>query len=44
LPLAAFTIDCVPHALVAARLSAEHGIGGRHGCFSPTLVARAARG
>jgi hypothetical protein len=23
----------VPHALVAARLSAEHGIGVRHGCF-----------
>jgi selenocysteine lyase/cysteine desulfurase len=33
LPLAAFTIDDVPHALVAARLSAEHGIGVRHGCF-----------
>ena len=33
LPLAAFTIDGVPHALVAARLSAEHGIGVRHGCF-----------
>lgn len=33
LPLAAFTVDGVPHALVAARLSAEHGIGVRHGCF-----------
>ena len=33
LPLAAFIIDGVPHALVAARLSAEHGIGVRHGCF-----------
>jgi selenocysteine lyase/cysteine desulfurase len=33
LPLAAFTVDEVPHALVAARLSAEYGIGVRHGCF-----------
>jgi selenocysteine lyase/cysteine desulfurase len=33
LPVAAFTIDAVPHALVAARLSAEHGIAVRHGCF-----------
>jgi selenocysteine lyase/cysteine desulfurase len=33
LPLAAFNIDGLPHALVAARLSAEHGIGVRHGCF-----------
>ena len=33
LPLAAFTIEGVPHALVAARLSAEYGIGVRHGCF-----------
>lgn len=33
LPLATFTIDGVAHALVAARLSAEHGIGVRHGCF-----------
>jgi selenocysteine lyase/cysteine desulfurase len=33
LPLAAFTVGGVPHALVAARLSAEHGIGVRHGCF-----------
>jgi selenocysteine lyase/cysteine desulfurase len=33
LPVAAFTIDGVPHALAAARLAAEHGIGVRHGCF-----------
>ncbi len=33
LPLATFTIDGVPHALAAARLSAEYGIGVRHGCF-----------
>jgi len=33
LPLAAFTIEGLPHALVAARLSAEYGIGVRHGCF-----------
>jgi selenocysteine lyase/cysteine desulfurase len=33
LPLATFVVDGVPHALVAARLSAEHGIGVRHGCF-----------
>jgi selenocysteine lyase/cysteine desulfurase len=33
LPLAAFSVEGVPHALVAARLSAEHGIGVRHGCF-----------
>jgi selenocysteine lyase/cysteine desulfurase len=33
LPLATFTIDGIPHALVAARLSAEYGIGVRHGCF-----------
>jgi selenocysteine lyase/cysteine desulfurase len=33
LPLAAFTVEGVRHALVAARLSAEHGIGVRHGCF-----------
>jgi selenocysteine lyase/cysteine desulfurase len=33
LPLATFTLDAVPHALLAARLSAEHGIGVRHGCF-----------
>jgi len=33
LPLAAFTVEGIPHALLAARLSAEHGIGVRHGCF-----------
>jgi selenocysteine lyase/cysteine desulfurase len=33
LPVATFVIEGVPHALVAARLSAEHGIGVRHGCF-----------
>jgi selenocysteine lyase/cysteine desulfurase len=33
LPVATFTVQGVPHALVAARLSAEHGIGVRHGCF-----------
>lgn len=33
LPVAAFTVDGVHHALVAARLSAEYGIGVRHGCF-----------
>jgi selenocysteine lyase/cysteine desulfurase len=33
LPLATFVIGDVPHALVAARLSAEFGIGVRHGCF-----------
>jgi selenocysteine lyase/cysteine desulfurase len=33
LPIAAFTVDGVPHPLVAARLSAEYGIGVRHGCF-----------
>jgi selenocysteine lyase/cysteine desulfurase len=33
LPVAAFTIGGVPHALAAARLAAEHGIGVRHGCF-----------
>ncbi len=33
LPLATFTLEGVPHALVAARLSAEHAIGVRHGCF-----------
>ena len=40
LPLATFTVAGVPHALVAARLSAEHGIGVRHGCFCahPYLV------
>ena len=33
LPVASFTVANVPHALVAARLSAEHAIGVRHGCF-----------
>ncbi len=33
LPVATFVVDDVHHALVAARLSAEHGIGVRHGCF-----------
>jgi selenocysteine lyase/cysteine desulfurase len=33
LPVAAFTVQGVPHALVAARLAAEEGIGVRHGCF-----------
>jgi selenocysteine lyase/cysteine desulfurase len=33
LPIATFVVEDVPHALVAARLSAEYGIGVRHGCF-----------
>ncbi|MGH9151497.1 MAG: aminotransferase class V-fold PLP-dependent enzyme, partial [Acidimicrobiales bacterium] len=33
LPVATFVVDGVSHALVAARLSAEHAIGVRHGCF-----------
>jgi selenocysteine lyase/cysteine desulfurase len=33
LPVATFAVSGVHHALVAARLSAEHGIGVRHGCF-----------
>lgn len=33
LPLATFTVAGTDHALVAARLSAEFGIGVRHGCF-----------
>jgi len=33
LPVATFTVDGASHALVAARLSAEYGIGVRHGCF-----------
>jgi selenocysteine lyase/cysteine desulfurase len=33
LPLATFTVTGTPHALVAARLSAEYAIGVRHGCF-----------
>lgn len=40
LPVATFTVSGVPHSLVAARLSAEYGIGVRHGCFCahPYLV------
>jgi selenocysteine lyase/cysteine desulfurase len=40
LPVAAFTLDGVPHALVAARLATEEAIGVRHGCFCahPYLV------
>ena len=33
LSVASFTVDGMHHALVAARLSAEWGIGVRHGCF-----------
>ncbi|HLJ99728.1 MAG TPA: aminotransferase class V-fold PLP-dependent enzyme [Streptosporangiaceae bacterium] len=33
LPVAAFTVAGLPHALVAARLAAEEAIGVRHGCF-----------
>ncbi|HEU4974914.1 MAG TPA: aminotransferase class V-fold PLP-dependent enzyme [Baekduia sp.] len=33
LPIATFVVEGVPYALVAARLSAEHGVGVRHGCF-----------
>ena len=33
LPVATFVVEDTPHALVAARLSAEHAIGVRHGCF-----------
>jgi selenocysteine lyase/cysteine desulfurase len=33
LPVATFVVEGTPHALVAARLSAEFGIGVRHGCF-----------
>jgi selenocysteine lyase/cysteine desulfurase len=33
LPVVTFTVEGLPHALVAARLSAEFGIGVRHGCF-----------
>jgi selenocysteine lyase/cysteine desulfurase len=33
LALATFVVDGIPHALLAARLSAEFGIGVRHGCF-----------
>ena len=40
LPVATFVVDGLPHALLAARLSAEHTIGVRHGCFSahPYLI------
>ena len=40
LAVASFVIADQPHALVAARLSAEFGIGVRHGCFCahPYLV------
>jgi selenocysteine lyase/cysteine desulfurase len=40
LPIASFVVDGVAHPLVAARLSAEFGIGVRHGCFCahPYLV------
>jgi selenocysteine lyase/cysteine desulfurase len=33
LPVATFVVEDVPHALVAARLSADYGVGVRHGCF-----------
>ncbi|MHB8496925.1 MAG: aminotransferase class V-fold PLP-dependent enzyme [Acidimicrobiales bacterium] len=33
LPVTAFTVAGMHHALVAARLSAEYGIAVRHGCF-----------
>ena len=33
LPVAAFTLEGMHHALVASRLSAEYGIAVRHGCF-----------
>lgn len=33
LAVASFVVTGVPHALVAARLSAEYGIATRHGCF-----------
>jgi selenocysteine lyase/cysteine desulfurase len=40
LPVASFILEGVDHALVAARLSVEHAIGVRHGCFCahPYLV------
>ena len=40
LPVATFVVEGMPHALVAARLSAEFGIGVRNGCFCahPYLV------
>ena len=33
LPVTAFTVEGMHHALVAARLSAEYGVAVRHGCF-----------
>jgi selenocysteine lyase/cysteine desulfurase len=33
LAVAPFTVEGMHHALVAARLSAEFGVGVRHGCF-----------
>ena len=33
LAVASFVVDGMSHALVASRLSSEHGIGVRHGCF-----------
>lgn len=33
LPVATFVVEGMQHSLVAARLSAEFGIGVRHGCF-----------
>ena len=33
LPVVSFVVEGTPHALVAARLSAEYAIGVRHGCF-----------
>jgi selenocysteine lyase/cysteine desulfurase len=33
LPVVTFTVEGLSHALVAAQLSAEDGIGVRHGCF-----------
>ena len=33
LPVAAFNVAAMPHALVASRLSHEYGIGVRSGCF-----------
>jgi selenocysteine lyase/cysteine desulfurase len=33
LAIGTFTVEGLPHSLVAARLSAEWGIGVRHGCF-----------
>ncbi|RJK94877.1 aminotransferase class V-fold PLP-dependent enzyme [Vallicoccus soli] len=41
LALATFNLEGVPHGLVAARLSYEHGIGVRSGCFcAHPLVTR----